>query len=256
MKRTTIMLGVSIAFGVIGCEHLHSQEQPRISRTDVLTTGMAGMEGREAHMWVADIDPGATTAAHAHPTPRFVYVLEGTVRVEVDGQAARTYRAGEGFEEPPGVVHIFRNESSTEPARALGFQIAETGQPLQVIYPCGCDRPSGQSLDERMAYAAHVLRARVVRTELLTAEVALAEGQDGESIKAQVEILEVFKGTPALLDGVYTAPNRDFCGVPLTVDREYVFFLSESGRTSLCDGTMQLRGDIFDSGFFGEQSGP
>ena len=35
MKRITIMLGVSITFGVIGCEHLHSQEQPRISRTDV-----------------------------------------------------------------------------------------------------------------------------------------------------------------------------------------------------------------------------
>ena len=131
MKRITIMLGLSVVFGVIGSRYLHSQQQPLISRTDVLTTDMAGMEGHDAHMWVADIDPGDATAVHAHPTPRFVYVFEGAVLVEVDGQAARTYRAGEGFQERPDVAHTFRNASSTEPAKALGFQIAEKGQPLQ-----------------------------------------------------------------------------------------------------------------------------
>jgi quercetin dioxygenase-like cupin family protein len=106
-------------------------DQPPLERTEVLKTDMAGMEGREAHMWVAEIAPGAATGRHSHPTPRFVYVIEGSVALHVDGKPAQIFEAGEGFQEMPDVVHDFRNASTTEPARALGFQIAEKGQPLQ-----------------------------------------------------------------------------------------------------------------------------
>ena len=82
-------------------------------------------------MWVAEIAPGAATAKHSHPTPRFVYVMEGSVTVEFEGGFPEVFKVGEGFQEMPGVEHTFRNASTSEAAKALGFQIAGKGQPLQ-----------------------------------------------------------------------------------------------------------------------------
>jgi len=121
---------IGITLGIIGNQFLHAQ-QPPLKRTDVLKTDMAGMEGKEAHMWVAEIARGAATGKHSHPTPRFVYVIEGSVTVEIEGKSPQTFKTGEGFQEMPDVVHNFRNTSTTEPAKALGFQIAGKGQPLQ-----------------------------------------------------------------------------------------------------------------------------
>jgi quercetin dioxygenase-like cupin family protein len=126
----TLALGIVLALtlGLLGS----TGAQPgAIKRTEVLHSDMAGMDGKEAHMWVADIAPGAATGVHRHPTPRFVYVVAGAVTLEIDGQPPRTFKAGEGFQELPDQAHNFRNASTTEPARALGFQIAGKGQALQ-----------------------------------------------------------------------------------------------------------------------------
>jgi quercetin dioxygenase-like cupin family protein len=132
MKRVGIVLPVVIAVGValVAVANLNA-EQSSLKRTEVLRMDMAGMQGQEAHMWVAEIAPGAATGKHSHPTPRFVYVIEGSVAVEMDGKPTRIFKTGEGFQEMPGVVHNFRNASTTEAAKALGFQIAEKDQPLQ-----------------------------------------------------------------------------------------------------------------------------
>jgi quercetin dioxygenase-like cupin family protein len=90
------------------------------------------MDGKEAHMWVAEIAPGAATGTHRHPTPRFVYVMEGSVVLEMEGRPPQTFTAGQGFMERPNTGHNFRNASTREAAKALGFQIASKGQPLQV----------------------------------------------------------------------------------------------------------------------------
>jgi quercetin dioxygenase-like cupin family protein len=64
-----------------------------------------------------------------------VYVLEGSVVLEMDGMPPRTVAAGEGFAELPGMAHNFRNASTTAPARAVGFQIVPKGTPLQTNVP-------------------------------------------------------------------------------------------------------------------------
>ena len=130
MRRIAIPLGLVFAVGVIGVQFASAQ-QPRLGRTEVMKMDAAGMEGQEAHMWVVDIAPGAGTSKHSHPTPRFVYVMEGSVTLEVEGRSPQAFKAGEGFQEMPGVVHDLRNASTSESAKALGFQIAEKGQPLQ-----------------------------------------------------------------------------------------------------------------------------
>ena len=131
MARVSLL---TLVIGIAPCvtaDETANAQQPAITRTELLKTDLAGMEGKEAHMWVAEIAPGAATGKHSHPTPRFVYVIEGSVVLEIEGKSPQTFKAGEGFQEMPDVVHNFRNASTTEPAKALGFQIAGKGQPLQ-----------------------------------------------------------------------------------------------------------------------------
>ena len=121
---------IAVASVTIG-NNLVSAQQPPLKRNYVLKADMAGVEGSEANMWIADIAPGAETGKHSHPTPRFVYVMEGSVTLEMEGKPPQTFKAGEGFQEVPATVHNFKNASATLPAKALGFQIAKKGQPLQ-----------------------------------------------------------------------------------------------------------------------------
>jgi quercetin dioxygenase-like cupin family protein len=93
------------------------------------------IKGSQMNVWVADIAPGAETGRHTHPTPRFVHVLEGTVILEMDGKPSQTFKAGQAFVEMPNMVHNFKNASTTEPAKGLGFQYAAEGQALQVNVP-------------------------------------------------------------------------------------------------------------------------
>lgn len=129
-----LSLFAGVALGVVGGRPLGAQ-QPPIKRTDLLKAELTEMKGSEMNVWVADVAPGAATGRHTHPTPRFVYVLEGAVVLEMDGAPAQTFKAGQAFVEMPNQIHNFRNASTTEPARALGFQYAVKGQPLQTSAP-------------------------------------------------------------------------------------------------------------------------
>jgi quercetin dioxygenase-like cupin family protein len=111
-----------------------AQQQP-IKRTDLLKSELSEVQDNEMHVWVADIAPSAATGRHSHPTPRFVYVIEGTVVLELDGKSPQTFKAGHAFAEKPNEIHNFKNASATEPAKALGFQYARKGQALQVNEP-------------------------------------------------------------------------------------------------------------------------
>jgi quercetin dioxygenase-like cupin family protein len=63
-----------------------------------------------------------------------LYLMPGGV-IRVSVCRPQTFKAGEAYAEMPGEVHNFRNASSTQPARALGFQYANKGQPLQTNAP-------------------------------------------------------------------------------------------------------------------------
>jgi quercetin dioxygenase-like cupin family protein len=127
-------LTIGIALGVIGSQPASAQ-QPPLKRTDLLKLDLGEIKDSEMHVWVADIAPGAATGRHAHPTPRFVYVIEGAVVVELDGKPPQTFRTGQAFAEMPNEIHNLRNASVTESARALGFQYARKDQPLQSNAP-------------------------------------------------------------------------------------------------------------------------
>ena len=128
-SRFALIAGTTLA--VIGSQIASSQQQA-IKRTDLLKSELHEFQDNEMHVWVADIAPGAATGRHSHPTPRFVYVIEGTVVLELDSKSPQTFKAGQAFAEMPDEIHNFRNASTTEPAKALGFQYARKSQALQI----------------------------------------------------------------------------------------------------------------------------
>ena len=134
MRRQVLLPCAALAASIALCQ-TGSAQQPQIKRTDLLTTDLADLGNKQMHVWIADIAPNAATGRHSHPTPRFVYVVQGAVVVEMDGKPTETFETGRAFVEIPNAVHNFRNASTTEAARALGFQYAGKEQPLQISGP-------------------------------------------------------------------------------------------------------------------------
>lgn len=96
----------------------------------LLTKDLAGVPGKEAVMLTVEYPPGGSSSAHRHDANVFVYVLEGTLRMQVDGEAAVTLTAGETFYENPDDVHrVSANASTTEPVKFLVVMIKEKGKP-------------------------------------------------------------------------------------------------------------------------------
>jgi quercetin dioxygenase-like cupin family protein len=108
-----------------------AQEEP-IKRTVLFRGNLEGVEGKEIVIFIAELAPGAVGSKHYHPGPEFFYVLEGTLAHEPEGNAAHTMKPGDFGSNPNKGVHIIRNPSTTERAKAIDFLVAEKGQPLVI----------------------------------------------------------------------------------------------------------------------------
>ena len=103
--------------------------------TPLLHTDLQGMDGLEANMALVEVDPGFETEHHIHPGHVFIYMLEGAIEIDVDGQERLRVSAGEAAHELPNSPMIGRNASSTEGARFVVFQVGPAGEPLTVPQP-------------------------------------------------------------------------------------------------------------------------
>ncbi|WP_077036763.1 cupin domain-containing protein [Pelomonas sp. KK5] len=92
--------------------------------------------GREAVMLEVSYPPGARDMAHRHDAHAFVYVLEGTVQMQLENQPLVTLKAGDTFYEGPNDVHLVgRNASDTEPARFVVVLLKRQGAPVLTPVP-------------------------------------------------------------------------------------------------------------------------
>ena len=135
MKRILLLLGlilaVEIVIGGVGTGVLNAQQE-RLRRAELLKTELGLMEGKEANLVLVEFEPGAAVAKHFHPGDELVYILEGSVILEVDGQPAITLKAGDTFHQPPRQVHAGQNASATDPVKLLVIWIVDKGQPITV----------------------------------------------------------------------------------------------------------------------------
>ena len=98
--------------------------------TPLLTQALPEFAGKEVTISTVLFPPGVASAPHRHDAHTFVYVLEGTVIMQVAGGPVMTLGPGRTFYETPADVHATsRNGSPTAPATILVFMIKDQGKP-------------------------------------------------------------------------------------------------------------------------------
>ena len=101
--------------------------------TPLMNKDLAGIAGKEGTMVTVEYAPGASSAEHRHNAHTFVYVLEGSVVMQVKGGKEVTLGPGQTFYESPDDIHsVSKNASATRPAKFLVFFVKDKGAPATV----------------------------------------------------------------------------------------------------------------------------
>jgi quercetin dioxygenase-like cupin family protein len=101
--------------------------------TPLLSKDLTGIPGKEGLMITVEYPPGSSDPIHRHNAAAFVYVLEGSIVMQVRGGKEVTLTPGETFYEGPSDVHIVgRNASQTKPAKFVVFLVKDKGAPVLV----------------------------------------------------------------------------------------------------------------------------
>jgi quercetin dioxygenase-like cupin family protein len=101
--------------------------------TELLSKDLTNLPGKEGLMITVEYPPGSSDPIHRHNAPAFVYVLEGSIVMQVRGGKEVTLTPGQTFYEGPDDVHIVgRNASKTEPAKFVVFLVKNKGAPVLV----------------------------------------------------------------------------------------------------------------------------
>ena len=97
----------------------------------LLSKDLAGVPGREVLMLSVEYSPGESSPPHTHHAQALVYVLEGSIEMQVKGKAPVTLTPGQTWDEGPDDVHVVsRNASKSAPAKYLVFMVKEKGAPI------------------------------------------------------------------------------------------------------------------------------
>ena len=101
--------------------------------TPIMSHDLAGASGKEVLMYTVDFPPGFSSPVHRHDAQVSLYVLEGSVVMQVKGGKEITLGPGQSFYENPDDIHIVsRNASSSKPAKFLVFLIKKKDAPLVI----------------------------------------------------------------------------------------------------------------------------
>jgi len=126
MKRSTaaFVLAVLIGSNV-------AAEDAKVS--PLLSKDLAEFPGKEGLMIAVEYPPGASDPVHRHHAHSFIYVLDGSIVMQVKGGKEVTLTPGETFYEGPNDIHVVgRNASKSKPAKFLVFLVKDKSAPVLV----------------------------------------------------------------------------------------------------------------------------
>jgi len=104
-----------------------------IKVTPLLSRELTEFPGKEGTMIAVVYPPGGSETIHRHNAHVFVYVLQGSVVMQVRGGKEMMLTAGQTFYESPSDIHVIgRNASKTEPARFIAFFVKDKGAPTHI----------------------------------------------------------------------------------------------------------------------------
>lgn len=128
LKRVAAAL-VSCTFA-LSCSHAANQALV----TPLLTKPLPELPGKELFMFTVTFAPGAVDPVHRHDAHGFVYVLEGSIVMQVKGGKEVTLTPGQTYYEAPDDLHIVgRNASTTQPAKFLVVLLKKQGAPILTV---------------------------------------------------------------------------------------------------------------------------
>lgn len=101
--------------------------------TPLISKDLTSLPGKEGLMVLVEYPPGSSDQIHRHNAYAFVYVLEGSIVMQLRGGEQVTLTPGQTFYEGPDDVHIVgRNASQTKPAKFVAFFVKNKGAPVLV----------------------------------------------------------------------------------------------------------------------------
>ena len=101
--------------------------------TELFSKDLTDFPGKEGLMITVEYLPGSSDPVHRHYAHAFVYVLEGSIVMQVKGGKEVTLTPGQTFYEGPDDVHVVgRNASQTKPAKFVVFLVKNKGAPVLV----------------------------------------------------------------------------------------------------------------------------
>lgn len=131
MRKLTLFL--QVAFVLSAAPMLYAQAagvtKPQLVLQE-LVRGMPQGAEQEIRIMKADFKPGDRTVFHTHRFPVAVYILSGAFTLELEGQAPKVIKAGEGFVEPPNVKMTGFNRSTSEALHLVIFYVGDPGTPF------------------------------------------------------------------------------------------------------------------------------
>jgi len=101
--------------------------------TELFAKDLTNLPGKEGLMMIVDYPPGSMDPVHRHNANAFIYVLEGSIVMQVRGGKEVTLTPGQTFYEGPDDVHVVgRNASKTKPAKFVLVMVKDKGAPILV----------------------------------------------------------------------------------------------------------------------------
>jgi quercetin dioxygenase-like cupin family protein len=126
--RKRLVPAVVIAFSAFAASSAHAIDAVV---KPLLTKALTEYPGKEVEVITVEYPPGSVDPVHRHDAHAFVYVLEGSIVMQVKGGKEVTLTPGQTFYEGPDDVHVVgRNASKTQPAKFVVMFIKKTGAPL------------------------------------------------------------------------------------------------------------------------------
>jgi quercetin dioxygenase-like cupin family protein len=129
-SRVRILAASIVTLAAAGSSAQTTSGPATVTVQPVLVQELPDLLGKEVLMLTVEYPPGGASDVHRHNADVFVYVLEGSVVMQVAGGKEVTLNRGETFFESPTDIHrVSRNASSTQPAKFLVFMVKDQGTP-------------------------------------------------------------------------------------------------------------------------------
>jgi quercetin dioxygenase-like cupin family protein len=134
MNKTLSLVVLFLLTGMLLAQQPTGKPQaPQATVKELISKDLTELPGKEVLMITVEYPPGSIDPIHRHNARAFVYVLEGSIVMQVKGGKEVTLTPGQTFYEGPDDVHIVgRNASSSRPAKFVVFFIKDKGAPVLV----------------------------------------------------------------------------------------------------------------------------